>query len=115
MTTTLLRGFAAATIPAPACCTPPRLLPARAVPPRSASASRRALNELYARTPAAKTLGAKARGILVFRRSSKAASIFGGEFGRRAAARRQDERLLQHDRRVVGTAGLRSTATPCSS
>src|SRR5262249_53008015 len=45
------------------------------------SASRRALNDLYKRTPAAKTLAEKARGILVFPSIVKGGFIFGGEFG----------------------------------
>lgn len=40
-----------------------------------------ALNALYAKTPAAKTLGAKAAAILVFPRVTKAGLIVGGQYG----------------------------------
>lgn len=40
-----------------------------------------ALEHLYATTPAAKTLGAEAKGILVFPQISKGGFIFAGEFG----------------------------------
>jgi len=46
-----------------------------------------ALDSLYARTPAAKTLGAKARGVLVFPSIVKGGFIFGGEFGEGALFR----------------------------
>ena len=81
MTTTPLRSFAAATLLGAG------LLHATASPARAASAaeisstSRRALNDLYKRTPAARTLGEKARGILVFPSIVKGGFIFGGEFG----------------------------------
>jgi lipid-binding SYLF domain-containing protein len=40
-----------------------------------------ALKRLYAHTPAAKTLGGEAVGIMVFPQVSKAGFIFAGEFG----------------------------------
>jgi lipid-binding SYLF domain-containing protein len=62
-------------------------LPVGSGPAHAASAaeissrSRRALDDLYARTPAARTLGAKARAILVFPAIVKGGFIFGGELG----------------------------------
>jgi lipid-binding SYLF domain-containing protein len=87
MTTTPLRSFAAATLLGAG------LLHATASPARAASAaeisstSRRALNDLYKRTPAARTLGEKAHGILVFPSIVKGGFIFGGEFGEGALFR----------------------------
>lgn len=46
-----------------------------------AAGSRRALSQLYATTPAAKVLGGKARGVLVFPSIVKGGFIFGAEFG----------------------------------
>ncbi len=46
-----------------------------------AADSRAALNNLYATTPAAKTLGAKARAILVFPRITKAGLGIGAQYG----------------------------------
>ena len=46
-----------------------------------ASASRAALNSLYARQSSAKLLGQKARGILVFPSMMKAGFMFGGQVG----------------------------------
>jgi lipid-binding SYLF domain-containing protein len=45
------------------------------------SAANKALNDLYASTPAARALGNKARGILVFPSIVKGGFIFGAEFG----------------------------------
>ena len=46
-----------------------------------ASSSRAALNNLYARSPAAKALGAKASGVLVFPKVTKAGLMVGGQYG----------------------------------
>ena len=45
------------------------------------SAARASLEHLYATTPAARTLGAEAKGILVFPQVGKLGFIFAGEFG----------------------------------
>jgi len=45
------------------------------------SSVKNALDDLYAKTPAAKTLGEKAKGILVFPTILKAGLIFGGQAG----------------------------------
>lgn len=45
------------------------------------SSSRSALNNLYARVPAAKALGAKAAAILVFPKVTKAGLMIGGQYG----------------------------------
>ena len=46
-----------------------------------AANSRAALNRLYASSPAAKALGAKASGVLVFPKVTKAGLMIGGQFG----------------------------------
>jgi lipid-binding SYLF domain-containing protein len=43
--------------------------------------SRNALNRLYAKVPAAKALGAKATGVLVFPKVTKAGFMIGGQYG----------------------------------
>jgi lipid-binding SYLF domain-containing protein len=45
------------------------------------SAANAALQHLYASTPAAKTLGAKAKAILIFPKIVKAGLVFGGSYG----------------------------------
>jgi lipid-binding SYLF domain-containing protein len=85
--TTLLRSFGAAAVLTAG------ILQATSIPAQAASAAeissaaRRALNDLYARTPAAKVLGQKARGILVFPSIVKGGFIFGGEYGQGALFR----------------------------
>jgi lipid-binding SYLF domain-containing protein len=65
-----------------------------AAPTRAASAAeisasaRQALRDLYASTPAARVLGEKARGILVFPSIVKGGFIFGAEYGNGALFRR---------------------------
>jgi len=72
------------------------LLHATAGPARAASAAeidasaRQALRDLYASTPAARVLGEKARGILVFPSIVKGGFIFGAEYG--------DGALFRHGR-----------------
>jgi lipid-binding SYLF domain-containing protein len=48
-----------------------------------------ALSELYATTPAARTLASQAKGILVFPRIVKAGFLFGGQYGRGGALRKR--------------------------
>lgn len=55
--------------------------------------SRKALEELYAKTPAAKVLGEKARGILIFPSIKKAGFVVGGQYG---------EGMLIKDGKVAG-------------
>lgn len=52
------------------------------------SSARAALADLYRRTPAARTLGNSARGILVFPSITKGGFIFGAEFGNGVLFRR---------------------------
>jgi lipid-binding SYLF domain-containing protein len=69
-------------------------LHANAAPARAASAgeisasARQALRDLYAATPAARLLGEKARGVLVFPSIVKGGFIFGAEYGNGALFRR---------------------------
>jgi len=64
------------------------LLPAAAGTRREIdSAARAALGKLYATTPAAKTLGSKAAGILVFPNIVKGGFLFGGQYGEGALFR----------------------------
>ena len=69
------------------------LLHATVEPAQAASAAeisanaRQALRDLYARTPAARVLGEKARGILVFPSILKGGFIFGAEYGNGALFR----------------------------
>ena len=83
----LVRSIAAATVLTAG------ILQVTSIPAHAASASeisssaRQSLSQLYARTPAAKTLGAKARGVLVFPSIVKGGFIFGGEFGQGALFR----------------------------
>src|SRR5262245_34486998 len=87
MTTTFLRSFSVAAFLTAG------ILQATSLPAEAASAAeisssaRRALSDLYARTPAAKTLGEKARGVLVFPSIVKGGFIFGGEYGQGALFR----------------------------
>jgi len=87
MTISLVRSIAAATVLTAG------ILQATSIPAHAASAAeisssaRQALNQLYARTPAAKALGGKARGVLVFPSIVKGGFIFGGEFGQGALFR----------------------------
>lgn len=53
-----------------------------------ARSARQALDQLYAGTPAARTLGERARGILVFPSIVKGGFIFGGQIGDGAMFRR---------------------------
>jgi lipid-binding SYLF domain-containing protein len=70
------------------------ILHAGAAPGRAASASemtaaaRAALNDLYRKTPAARTLGNSAKGVLVFPSITKGGFIFGAEFGNGVLFRR---------------------------
>ena len=53
-----------------------------------------ALKSLYDKTPAAKALGAKAKGILVFPRTVKAGFIIGGQGGEGALLRNDAEQVF---------------------
>lgn len=81
MTPTTFRTTTAAAVLASA------LLHAAGTPAHADSAgeinasARQALRDLYARTPAARAIGEKARGILVFPSIVKGGFIFGAEFG----------------------------------
>jgi len=87
MTITSLRNLSAAALLAAG------VLQATSMPAHAASAAeinssaRRALSQLYARTPTARLLGEKARGILVFPSIVKGGFIWGGEYGQGALLR----------------------------
>ena len=65
-----------------------------------------ALNKLYQTTPSARTLAAKAKGILVFPNVIKAGFIGGAEFGK--GAMREDGRTVGYYNIVAGSYGLQA-------
>jgi lipid-binding SYLF domain-containing protein len=65
-----------------------------------------ALNKLYQTTPSARTLAAKARGILVFPNVIKAGFIGGAEYGK--GAMRKDGRTADYYNIVAGSYGLQA-------
>lgn len=67
----------------------------------------KALRELYATTPAARTLAAKAKGILVFPSITKAGFIFGGQFGG-GGALRKDGKTVGYYNTVAASYGLQA-------
>ena len=67
----------------------------------------KALRELYATTPAARTLAAKAKGILVFPSITKAGFIFGGQFGGGGALRKNGKTVGYYNT-VAGSYGLQA-------
>lgn len=67
----------------------------------------KALRELYATTPAARTLAAKAKAILVFPSITKAGFIFGGQFGG-GGALRKDGKTVGYYNTVAASYGLQA-------
>lgn len=67
----------------------------------------RALNDLYASTPAARALAAKAKGILVFPTVGKAGFIVGAQFGGGGALRKNGKTVAYYNT-VAGSYGLQA-------
>src|SRR5262245_12605600 len=67
-----------------------------------------ALQDLYAKTPRAKELGAKAKGILVFPNIIKAGFIVGGQYGE--GALRKGSRTVAYYNTVSASYGLQAGA-----
>jgi lipid-binding SYLF domain-containing protein len=67
-----------------------------------------ALHTLYERTPGAKEVGAKAKGILVFPSIIKAGFIVGGQYGE--GALRKGEKTVAHYNTVAASYGLQAGA-----